>query len=194
MDLARKNLWVLRWTFSDSIDDLWLYEDSAGVTHFCALVNNRILEFTRAVNTEDDGTAFRTRVAFSSLVWDEAGLVMANIRKQYYKFLDFQGSVQINVYGIDKEGAVATLATDTFQQTVTFTGWDVMMYDENEYDEDPGSIESFGRSISALPVKTNAKLINQLDWEVVTESVGCDYLLSAVETIGNTNDLRKLGD
>lgn len=194
MDTARKNLWVLRWTFNGEIKDLWLYEDSSGATHFCALIGNRILEFSRNVSTEDDGTAFRTRVGFSSLVWDEAGLVMANIRKQYYKFLNPKGNIQIFVYGIDKEGIVATLASETYQQSVTFTGYDVWVYDAYQYDEEVGTIESFGKSIDSKLVKTNAKLINQLDWEVVTEDIGCDYFLSAVETIGNTNDNRKLGD
>lgn len=194
IDLARKNLWVLRWTFTGAIKDMWLYEDSAGATHFCVLIDNRILEFTRAVATEDDGEAFTTRVGFSSLVWDENGLVMANIRKQYYKFLNPKGEILINVYGLDKDGVSNAIGSETFTQTVTFTGYDSWLYDAHVYDEDPGAIESFAKSIGAQKIKTNAKMINQLDWEVSTETIGCDYLLSAVNTIGNTNEKRKLGD
>ncbi len=192
MDLARNNLWVLRWTVSAM--DLWLYEDSDGATHFCALVDNKILEFSRNVDTEDDGTAFRTRVGFSSLVFDETGLVMANIRKQYYKLLEPKGSINFGVYGIDKDGVVAVLASEPYQQSVTFTGYDVWLYDEYEYDDDVGTISTFGKSIDSKPIKTNAKLINQLDWEVVTEGIGADYLLSSVKTEGHANNNRKLGD
>lgn len=193
IDLARKNLWVLRWTVAAK--DLWVYEDSTGTAHFCALVNNRILEFTRAVATEDDGTAFETRTAFSSIVWDEDGLVMANIRKQYYKLLNPKGQINISVYGLDKNGASNSIGSETFTQTISFTGIGVWDYSGSyKYGDDVGSIAGFAKSIGAKKVKTNAKMINQLDWEITTDGKDCDYLLSAVRTIGTTNDRRLLGD
>jgi hypothetical protein len=192
MDTARKNLWVLRWNIAAK--DMWLYEDSSGNTHFCVLVGNRILEFTRAVATEDDGVAFDTRCAFSSLVWDEDGLVMANIRKQYYKFLNPKGQINISVYGLDKEGVTNSIGSEVFTQTVSYTGWDAWVFDEHVFDDDVGVIDSFAKSIGSQKVKTNAKMINQLDWEITTSTIGCDYLLSAVKTIGTTNDERHLGD
>ena len=45
-----------------------------------------------------------------------------------------------------------------------------------------------------VAVKTNAKLINQLDWEVTTETIGCDFYLSAVRTVGTTNDVKIFGE
>jgi len=193
VDLARKNLWVLRWTVSAK--DLWLYEDSSGNTHFCALVNDRILEFTRAVATEDDGTAFDTRAAYSSLVWDEDGLVMANIRKQYYKFLNAKGQINISVYGLDKDGASNSIGSETFLQSISFTEIGIWDYSgAYKYGDDVGSIAGFAKSIGSKKVKINAKMINQLDWEITTNGKDCDYLLSAVRTIGTTNDRRLLGD
>ena len=194
LDLARKNLWVLRWTFTDEIKDLWLYEDSTGTTHFCALIGNTISEFTRSVSTEDNGVAFRTRVAYSSLVWDEDGLVMANIRKMYFKFLNPKGDINISVYGLDKDGVTNSIGNENYTQTVSFSAWDTWVYDEHQFDEAVGALESFGKSIDSAKIKTNARMINQLDWEIVTEGKGADYLLSAVNTQGTTNDKRKLGD
>lgn len=193
LDLARKNLWVLRWNISAR--DMWVYEDSEGNSHFCVLVGDRILEFTRSVATEDDGVAFNTRCAYSSLVWDEDGLVMANIRKQYYKFLNPRGEINVSVYGLNKDGVTNAIGGETFTQTVSFTGIGVWDYSgAYKYGDSVGTISIFGKSIGAQKVKTNAKMINQLDWEVTTETVGCDYLLSAVRTIGTTNDRRLLGD
>ena len=61
------------------------------------------------------GTAFETRVAYSSLVWDEDGLVMANIHKQYYKLLNAKkGQISISVYGLDKDGASNSIGSETF--------------------------------------------------------------------------------
>jgi hypothetical protein len=193
IDLARKNLWVLRWNIAAR--DMWVYEDSDGTSHFCVLVGERILEFTRSVATEDDGVAFSTRCAYSSLVWDEDGLVMANIRKQYYKFLNPRGEINVSVYGLNKDGVTNAIGGETFTQTVSFTGIGVWDYSgAYKYGDSVGTISIFGKSIGAQKVKTNAKMINQLDWEITTETTGCDYLLSAVRTIGTTNDRRLLGD
>lgn len=193
IDLARKNLWVLRWNVAAR--DMWVYEDSEGASHFCVLVGDRILEFTRSVATEDDGVAFETRCAYSSLVWDEDGLVMANIRKQYYKFLNPRGQINVSVYGLDKNGITNAIGSEVFTQQVSFTGIGVWDYSGNyQYGDSIGTITVFGKSIGAQKVKTNAKMINQLDWEINTNTVGCDYLLSAVRTIGTTNDRRLLGD
>lgn len=193
IDLARNNLWVLRWNVSAK--DMWVYEDSEGVSHFCVLIGNRILEFSRSVATEDDGVAFSTRCAYSSLVWDEDGLVMANIRKQYYKFLNPKGQINVSVYGLDKDGITNAIGSESFSQQVSFTGIGVWDYSgQFKYGDSIGTISIFGKSIGAQKVKTNAKMINQLDWEITTSTVGCDYLLSAVRTIGTTNDRRLLGD
>lgn len=193
-DTARNNLWVLRWTFTGKIQDLWLYEDTSGTTHFCILIDNKILEFTRSVFTEDDGEPFQTRAAFSSLVWDEDGLAMANIRTQYYKFLNPRGAINMSASGLDKRGATNVIGSSQFVQRAAFTGWDSWLWDMFQYDSSVGTLATFAQSIGSQKVKTNAKMINQLDWEVTTSTKGCDYLLSSVNTNGEVNQKRKLGD
>lgn len=195
MDSARKNLWVLRWTFDGEIKDLWTYEDNSGISHFCILIDNSIREFTRNLFTQDSGTAFRTRCAFSSLVWDEDGLVLANIRTLYFKLLEAKGTQDVSVFGLDKDGVTNTIGSETFTQTVTFTGIGIWDYSgDYKYGDEVGTISTFAQSIGSQKVKTNAKMINQLDWEITTDTIGCDYLLSSVNTNGTTNDKRKLGD
>jgi len=189
IDLSRKNLWVLRWTVAAK--DMWLYEDVDGTTHFCVLVNNVILEFTRAGAEPhtDDGEPFRSRVAFESLVWDEDGLTLAKIRKQYYKFLFPKGVINTNAYGLSRKGVQTSAGSDTFTTTTTFTGYDADwgMYDSFMYDPDPGTIDSFGKSVAVLTVRPKG-LLAQLDWEVVSETSGTDYLLSSVNSKGFSLD------
>lgn len=191
IDFARKNAWVLRWTVAAR--DIWLYEDSEGVSHLCYLsgygADNKILEFTRAGSqtTTDDGVPFRSRVAFSSLVWDEDGVSLANIRNQFYKLLQPKGNIMANSYGLSKRGATTNTGSDTFSVEVSFTGigqWDYS--GDYLYGDDVGQIDSFANSIAVLNIKPKG-LINQLDWEVVTEGANCDYLLSAVNTRGTAN-------
>lgn len=188
LDLSRKNQWVLRWPVN--ADDLWLYEDSDGLSHLCALVNNVILEFTRAgtSTTNDDGVPFRTRLAFSSLVWDEDGITLGNVHNQYFKLLQPQGNIMVNTYGLSKRGATTNVGSATYSVDVSFTGWDVWEYDSvNFYDDDPGSIELLARSVAVIHVRPKG-LLNQLDWEIVTEDSGCDYTLSSVSTRGTANN------
>lgn len=183
LDLSRRNLWVLRWTVPAK--DLWLYEDNSGRTHFCALVNNRVLEFTRAGarTHQDDGTAWRSRIAFESLVWDEDGIILGKMRNQYFKFLFPKGNIQVNATGLTRKGAESTVGSDEFTVTTTPTGWDAQMWDMNMWDADPGVINTYGKSVAVLNIKPKG-LLAQLDWEVVSDTPGTDYTLSAVNTKG----------
>lgn len=187
VDLARKNAWILRWPVAAK--DLWLYEDSTGLTHFCALVNNVILEFTRAGSqtTEDDGIPFRTRCAYSSLVWDEDGISLGNIHNQYFKLLQPKGNIMVNTYGVTKRGASQNTGSDTYSVEVSFTGigeWDYS--GDYQYGDDVGQVDTFANSVAVLHVRPKG-LLNQEDWEVITETSGCDYLLSSVSTRGMAN-------
>ncbi|MCK9461457.1 MAG: hypothetical protein M0R80_17645 [Proteobacteria bacterium] len=187
IDMARKNAWVLRWTVAAK--DLWLYEDNNGLPHLCALVGNKILEFTRAgsQNTTDDGVAFRTRCAFSSLVWDKDGIILGNINKQLFKFIQPKGSIQVNTLGLTKRGSTASTGTDTFTTETSFSGigdWDYS--GDYLYGDDIGQIDSFGKSVAVVSIRPKG-LLNQADWEIITETAGCDYLLSAVNTRGTAN-------
>lgn len=187
MDMARKNVWVLRWTVAAK--DIWLYEDNSGYSHLCVLVGNVIQEFTRAGSqpTTDDGVAFRTRVAFSSLVWDPAGICMGNINKQYFKLLEPRGHIVANTYGLSQRGSSNNTGSDDYLTEVSFTGigqWDYS--GDYMYGDDVGSVDVFASSVAVLKVKPKG-LLNQEDWEVVTEESGCDYLLSSVSTRGMAN-------
>ena len=183
MDLSRKGIWVLRWTVPAK--DLWLYEDSEGQTHFCALVNNRVLEFTRAGSEphQDDGVAWRSNAGFSSLVWDEDGLSLGSIRNQYFKLLFPKGTINVNATGLTRKGVTTSVGSDSYTVTTTPTGYDDWAYDEFEYDEDPGVVETYGKSVAVLRIKPRG-LLNQLDWNVTAETAGTDYMLSAVNTRG----------
>ncbi len=184
LDLARKNLWVLRWPLA--VKDMWLYEDAAGTTHFCVLVGNKILEFTRAGSgtTQDDGVAWRSRLAFSSLVWDEDGITLASIRNQYVKLLQPKGAITANAYGLSKKGLTDAVGSATYVTETSFTGIGEWDYSGNyRYGDGVGEIDSFGKSMAVLRLKPKG-LLNQLDWEIVTEEANCDYFLSAVNTRG----------
>lgn len=187
IDLARKNAWVLRWPIAAK--DIWLYEDSSGLSHLCVLVNNIILEFTRVTSatTSDDGVAWRSRCAYSSLVWDKDGITLGNVHNMYFKLLQPKGNIAVNTYGLTKRGVVTNTGSSTYAVEVTFTGigqWDYS--GDYQYGDDPGNISYISTSTAVLHIRPKG-LLNQLDWEIITENANCDYLLSAVSTRGTAN-------
>ncbi len=188
-DTTRKgNPWVLRWPIDAK--DIWLYEDNVGLSHLCVLVDNIILEFTRtgSQSTTDDGVPWRSRCAFSSLVWDEDGVSLGNIHNMYFKLLQPKGAIQVNTYGVSRRGATADSGSDSYSAETSFTGIGVWDYSGDfQYGDDIGTIETFGNDVAVLHVRPKG-LLNQLDWEVITEGAGADYLLSAVNTRGMAND------
>ena len=187
LDLARKNAWTLRWPVSAK--DIWLYEDNNGLSHLCVLVNSVILEFTRAGSqtTTDDGVAWSSRCAFSSLVWDPDGVSLGKIHNQYFKLLEPKGNVTVNTFGLTKRGFTQDTGSDTYSNEITFTGIGVWDYSgDYQYGDEPGTISSYAKSIAVLHVRPKG-LLNQEDWEIVTTNAGCDYFLSAVSTRGVAN-------
>jgi hypothetical protein len=192
LDTTRKNLWTLRWTVPAK--DMWLYEDSDGYTHHCALVNNKILEFTRAGARahHDDNVAWRSRIGFDSMVWDEDGLSLGKIRIHYFKLLQPKGTITANDTGLTRRGASTAAGSDTFVTTTSATGIGQWQYGgaflsedaAYKYGDDPGNIDSYGKSTAVLRIKPKG-LLAELSWEVVGEQIGTDYILSASNVRGH---------
>ena len=183
LDRARKNAWILRWTVAAK--DMWVYEDNSNATHFCVLVDNEVLQFTRAGAQphQDNDVAWRSRAAFETLVWDDGGYIMGKIRRQYAKLLYPKGTITANTTGLDRNGAISSTGSDSFTVTTTPTGYDAFVYDVYQYDQDPGVVNTYGKSVAMLEIKPKG-LINQLSWEVVADTAGTDYILSGVRTKG----------
>lgn len=187
IDLARKNAWVLRWPVAAK--DIWLYEDSSGLSHLCVLVDNIILEFSRSTSqtTSDDGIPWRSRCAYNALVWDKDGITLGNVHNQYFKFLQPKGSIAVNTYGLSKRGTVTDTGSSAYAVEVTFTGIGEWNYSgDYKYGDDPGNISTTSTSVAVLHIRPKG-LLNQLSWEIITEDANCDYLLSSVSTRGMAN-------
>lgn len=187
IDLARKNAWILRWPIAAT--DIWLYEDNNGASHLCVLVNNVIMEFTRAGSQPhtDDGVAWSSRLAFSSLTWDPDGISLGKIHNQYFKFLQPQGSITVNTFGLTKRGATTDTGSASYASEVTFTGIGTWDYSGDYlYGDDVGQINTFANSVAVLHIRPKG-LLNQEDWEIIGENAGTDYLLSSVSTRGTAN-------
>lgn len=187
LDLSRKSQWVLRWTVAAR--DLWLYEDNDGATHFCVLVGNNVLEFTRSGSQthQDDGVPFKSRLAFSALVWDEDGITLGSVQNMYFKFLQPKGRIQVNATGLTRKGVQQSAGSDSYVTTTSPTGIGQWDYSGNYmYGDDPGQIGTFGKSVAVLKLKPKG-LLAQLAWEIVGDTANTDYIHSATNTRGHSS-------
>jgi hypothetical protein len=196
-DLSREGLWLLRWTIEATY--MWLYEDNAGEVHHCILTrDNVIVEFTRSVATTDDGKAFSTRLKTGGVVFDEGGVSMASIETVRSKFLYPRGDISILISGIGEDGPVSSFASTTFSVSVQRTGWSDMEY---AYESNPAQYsttiqvggEDSADPVRVIPIEVD-EIVNQLTTEVSTETAGCDYFLSSLNTSGKAIDGLYYGD
>ena len=195
-DLSRGGVWIMPWLISAKF--MWLSEDNTtGDISHCIYNGTKILRFTRSVATQDDGVAFRTRVAHEGLVWDENGMTMAAIQEQRFKLLQPVGEIQFNSFGLNEDGLVDTLGSETFSQTASFTGWSQLLYSNEEtpslYSNDIGTVDFYSASVGVVTLEID-ETVNQLGWEGITDAPNCDYLLSTVHTNGIEIPRSYLGD
>jgi hypothetical protein len=185
-DLSRGGIWIMPWVVR--ADFMWLSEDNvSGEISHCIYDGTNILKFTSSVLTQDNGTAFRTRVAHEGMVWSDSGMTMGAIQEQRFKLLQPTGTIQINSFGLDEDGAVNTIGSETFTQESSFTSWNEMEYSDDEpislYSDDVGQIDYTSTSIAVINLEID-ETVNQLGWEIITDEVNCDYLLSTTNTRG----------
>lgn len=183
-DFSRRGIWIMPWIISAKF--MWLSENNmTGKVSFCIYDGTNILEFSRSVATQDNGVAFRTRVAHEGLVWSDSGMTMGAIQEQRFKLLQPSGTIQINSFGLDEDGAVNTLGSSSFTQMSSFTGWEQLFYSDgySEYSGDVGEINFTSTQVNVTTLEIDETL-NQLGWEIITDKIGCDYYLSTVLTRG----------
>lgn len=183
--------WILRWKVPARF--MWLYEDNAGKTHFCVLVDNKTLEFTRNVFTTDDGLAFRTRVASGGIVWDKSAMTMASVAEQRFKLLYPRGDIHINSYGEGEDGPTGTLGGEGFQVFIPQTGWGQFIWGIASWGGDVGALTFDAPKMKTILIEPDEDL-NEASWEIVTEQPGCDYTLSTALTRGTVIEGSYIGD
>lgn len=193
-DMSRGGIWIMPWTIAAKF--MWLSEDNTtGEISFCIYNGTNILKFSRSVYTQDNGVAFKTRVAHEGLVWSNSGMSMAAIQNQRFKFLSPVGTINVIATGLDEDGATNTLASEVFTQTSSFTAWNDYEYSDGyvEYSGDVGVINYTSKMVKVVNLEIDETL-NQLAWEVTTDKIDCDYYLSNVLTTGVEIDRSYFGD
>lgn len=123
LDLSnlRRGAWMLPWNVA--ADWMWLYNDNSGVTHFCILQNNTIMEFTDNVACQDNGVEFSTSTSFGIQKFSKDGKDWANLRQVTFVFNDLDGTINVGLTGKTEDQQLAVLGSETYVASAGVAGW-----------------------------------------------------------------------
>lgn len=182
LDLVRGGQWMLPWAVFAK--KLLLYGSNDGETHFLALVGDRLLEFSRARATEDDGTPFQTKVGSGYIKADPSGANWMYVIDVTFTLINPQGTINLSVNGKTKQKSIATIGAKQFVPQTSYAGWGELKNGASSRWGDVGwgevlnvpTVYGYSRVVRTIPVK---KVVNYLQWQV--SGVGNhDYIVSDV--------------
>lgn len=176
LDLSnlRRGAWML--PLNVSADQGWLYNDNSGVTHFCILQNNMILEFTENVSTQDNGVAFPTSANMGIQKFSKDGKEWADLRQVTFVFNNLDGTMNISITGKTEDDPFASLGSQTFVVANTPAGWGEREWGALSW----GLTEAVPSQISQERTEIVIEVGEELNyWEpsISTTSANCKYEL-----------------
>ena len=179
-DTSLGGAWILRWTIPCTY--MWLYEDSAGITHHCILSNGKILEFSETA-LDDDGVPFASRLSLPTVTFDKSGQQMASVEMVRTLFIRPQGQINKSIYGLTEGGETTQMiANENIATIIDPTGWDATEWDTEEFDYVLPASSS--QSKAQLPLNVEiGEIMSQISIDFTTTDPA-RYLLHSVQVQG----------
>jgi hypothetical protein len=211
LDLTRGGLWIVSWQLGDgsSIQHMWLYEDNSKQTHFLILTTkNQVLELDLnriSAPHQDNGVAFQALIAGGSMVFDTGGVAEVSSYFTYFKYLNPLGTRQTTIYGLDESNSYRPLANSKvdIQASSTRLVWGSMLYSNPDGSSvysghngtigAPGSITAIAPATYTDPIEVD-EIVSEQEWQIFSDTIGTDHLLSSVTTTVYTIPRRYAGN
>lgn len=187
LDLTRGGQWMLPRRIN--ADQLLLYTSSDGITHFLALVDNQIVEFTRSRASEDQGVGFPTRVGSGHIKASENGMEWMYVIDVTFTLINPQGNIRLNVKAKTEDEPIASVGAKTFKRSTQYAGWGEINRGRHTAWGKPRNHKSYWGEIVTVPTTYGSskvsktieigEVVNYLQWEL-SSTGSADYLLSDV--------------
>jgi hypothetical protein len=190
LDLDRKGAWMKPWSIG--ADWMWLYNDNSGVTHFCLLVNNEIVEFSYSQLTQDNGVPFSTLGASGEIYFSDDKRMWVQLLQVVIVLLKPQGTMSFQITGKTEDDAFAALGNPytfipvefTAETQTTIEGWGEANEGVTGWGQEPWSGTGDVNNTTTLATQ---EVIIPVDEEVQwasyswsTKGAGVDYSVSDV--------------
>lgn len=173
----RKGAWMLPWEVP--ADWGWLYNDNAGVTHFCILQNNQILEFTESVYTQDNGVTWSSGLSTGILKFSKDGKDWADVSNVTFVFQNPQGLLNVGVTAKTEDSAIAPLASTPYQAQTDVSGWSEADWGDFTWSDTGSVVKSFGIERTEIVLEVD----EEVNW------LSCDYSTTTPNTSGELTDI-----
>lgn len=179
LDLRQRGAWIRPWDIA--ADWLWKYaENSSGDTKILALVNNKFMEISPDIATNDGGTPFPTNIGSGKIKFGENN-EWASVIDVTFEFLRVQGNINLSVYADTEDGLLNLNDQMPSSSSQTVGAWGRFGWGGSGW----GGVLSSLASVAAA--KSKRKWTIEVDEEcesisfgVNTLDAGCSYQLSKV--------------
>lgn len=167
------------------------YTDTTGGQRLLALRegDTKLSEISSSING-DYGQAFTTSLVTGlyptnknrfEFQWTEEGEV---------EFSNPQGTINIELVGIERAQGFSTTNSETIQSTTTQTGWDTFLWDSTAWDDTSVVIDTFSES-SVKRYFNVQKELNAIQWRITTSSLDASYVLRTLQINGTVTQSGK---
>jgi len=179
LDLERGRGWMLPRYVKASW--LSLYEDNAGKTHFLALSENGLYEFSYSSLTNDNGTAMSTYARSGMIKFSKDGMEWGSVIDVTFVFLRPKGSIEIQVEGLTEDEELAqSVGSDTYVSGDSFAGWGESTFSSSLAWGETINIPSGSNITRKTKTVEIDEELNWLIWSIKTTDPGVDYRLADV--------------
>ena len=178
-DMNRNGVWTNPWYVN--VDWAWLYDSNDGVTHFMALSNNQIYEFSYSQLTTDGATPFLVDIGSGIIKFSPDGEEWGSVIDVTFVYERAQGAINMSVVGYTQANPLSSIGAATFVPNVSIAGWNESGWDNPLYPWDAvvNIPTAFGSARVEVVIGISTEL-KWLTWEVSSNSSGVDFQLADV--------------
>lgn len=178
LDLEQKGAWMK--PLNVRADWMWLYNDNNGITHFCILQDNQILEFTYAQSTNDNGIPFSTNASSGIIKFSEDGQEWAKVIDVVFVLQRPQGTINVSISGKTEDGPLSTLGSDSYSPETSVSNWGESAWEDYLGWANSETVPtSYGDALAEIPIEIDEEL-QWWKWDLATQQIGVNYQLSDI--------------
>jgi hypothetical protein len=160
------------------------YTDTAGVQHLLALKpgDTQLSEISNSIQG-DYGVAFSTSLLTGLYPTTKNRFEFQFTEEAEIEFSNPQGSINIELLGIERTRGYSTTGSETVTSTLTTTGWDTFLWDTTAWDDTSTAVDTFSES-SVKRYFLVQRELNAVQWHITTSTLDADYVLRTLQTWG----------
>lgn len=160
------------------------YTDTGGSPRLLALKpgDSRLSEIATSIQG-DYGVAFNTSLLTGLYPTTRNRFEFQFVEEGEIEFSNPQGTINIELLGIERSEGFSTTNSETVESTVTMTGWDSWLWDEHLWDDTSDATDTFSESSIKryFPVQRE---LNAVQWGITTSALDATYILRTLQTSG----------